>query len=131
VDGDNELLVRPSKMRVVFRAGFVLVGIAVHTEQSGDAEVVVPFAVGARDQPLGLIVSTEAIPRGPAEIVEPWNEQLIAAAWDALLRVAASAAAAAGVDEDHLPLLPIAFVADDNGLTVTPQARHRFDQIAK
>lgn len=131
VDGDNELLVRPSKMRVFFRAGFVLVGVHVYTEQSGEVEIVVPFAVGAPNDPRGLIVATESAPRGPAEIVEPWSGPLIAASWDALLRVATNVAAAAGVDEDHQPLLPMALVADDNGLSVTPQARHSFDRISR
>jgi hypothetical protein len=128
VDGDNELLVRPSKMRVVFRTGFALVGITVYTQQTGDVEVVVPFALGTPDQPLGLIAATETTPRGPAAIVDAWGDPLIAAAWDALLRVARDTAAAAGVDDAHQPLAPIALAADRHGLTVTPQARHAFDR---
>jgi hypothetical protein len=130
VDGDNELLVRLSKLRVVFQSGFALVGISVYTKQTGDVEVVVPFALGTPDQPLGLVAATETTPRGPAVIVETWGDPLIAAAWDALLRVATDTAAAAGVDEAHQPLVPLALTAGNNGLTVTPQARHPFDRKA-
>ena len=131
VDGDNELLVRPSKTRVVLRTGFVLIGISVNADQTGDVEIVVPFAVGAPNEPLGLIASTDAVPRGPDAIVTVWGDQLIAAAWDALLRFSAMTAGTAGVDEDHQPLLPMAIVADTNGLTVTPQARHTFDRVPR
>jgi hypothetical protein len=128
VDGDNELLVRPSRLRVVFQPGFALVGIAVHTEQTGDVEVVVPFALGRPDEPIGLVAATEPKPRGPAQIVDTWADPLVASAWDALLRVATDAAGAAGVDDQHERLLPAALVAGPSGLTVTPQARHAFDR---
>jgi len=131
VDGGNELLVRPSKTRTVFRPGFALVGITVHSEQTGDVEVVIPFALGAPNAPLGMIAATEKRPRGPQIIVDTWGEQLIAAAWDALLRVIGNLAAAGGVDVDHQPLIPMAVVADTNGLSVTPQARHAFDRIPR
>jgi len=128
VDGDNELVIRPNKLRVAFDAGYALIGIAVFTEQTGEAEVVVPFALGDPKQPFGLVVATEPLPRGPALIVETWGDQLIAAAWDALLEVATATAAAAGIDDGHEPLLPAAVMADKLGLRVTPQARHGFDR---
>jgi len=128
VDGDNELLVRPSKLRVVFQPGFALVGVAVYTQQTGDVEIVVPFALGTPDLPLGLVAATETAPRGPAPIVDVWGDPLIAAAWEALLRVAIDTAAAAGVDDAYQPLLPVALAASAHGLTVTPQARHLFDR---
>ncbi len=131
VDCGNELLVRPSKTRTVFRPGFVLIGISVHSELTGDVEIVIPFAVGAPNEPLGMIAATETRPRGPPIIVETWGEQLIAAAWEALLRVAADLAATGGIDLDHQPLIPMAIVADANGLSVTPQARHTFDRIPR
>lgn len=127
-DAGNELLVRPSKVRVVFEPGFALVAIPVYTEQSGDVEIVVPFALGKPGEPAGLIAATESSPRGPAHIVDIWGDPLIAAAWDALLQVSIDAAAEAGVDDDHQPLLPGALVADKDRLVVTPQARHGFDR---
>jgi len=115
-------------MRVVFKTGFALVGIAVYTEQTGDVEIVVAFALGKPGDPLGLVVATEKTPRGPSHIVEQWGDQLIAAAWDSLLRVATDVAATAGVDDENQPLLPIALTSGKTGLTITPQARHGFDR---
>jgi hypothetical protein len=110
------------------RAGFVFVGIAVYSEQTGDVEVVVPFAVGRADQRLGLIVATERRPRGPAAVVDQWGEQLIAAAWSALLDMTLHEAHDAGHDEHHEPLMPAAIMATDRALSITPQARHAFDR---
>jgi hypothetical protein len=127
VEGDDELLVHATRVRVVFREGIALVGIPVHTEQTGEVEVVVPFALGSPDEPLGLTAATEPTPRGPAELVEVWGDPFIATAWSALLRVAGGVAAGAGVDGHNLPLHPAALYAGREGLTVTPQARHSFD----
>jgi hypothetical protein len=129
-EGENELLVHAAAVRVVFLDGFVLVGIPVFTEQSGDVEIVVPFATGRVGAPLGLVVATESAPRGPAAIVEPWGDQLAAAAWWALVNVTTGVAAAAGVDARNEVLVPASLVARAGGLTITPQARHRFDQVA-
>jgi hypothetical protein len=103
VDGDSELLVFPLQARLVCRDALVLVGIPVSSEQSGDAEIVVPFAVGAP----GLVMATESSPRGPEAIVRRWGEPLIAAAWDALMAVVASLAAhgaAHAGDEIQIPV---------------------------
>jgi hypothetical protein len=129
-EGENELLVHAAAVRVVFLDGFVLVGIPVFTEQSGDVEIVVPFATGRFGAPLGLVVATESEPRGPAAIVEPWGDQLTAAAWSALVHVTTGVAAAAGVDARNEMLVPVSLIARADGLTITPQARHRFDQVA-
>jgi hypothetical protein len=127
VNGENELLVRTAQVRVVPRDGFVLVGIPVFTEQTGDAEVVVSFAVGRPGASLGLIMATEATPRGPPPIVERWGDQLTAAAWVALVKMTTGIAAAVGVDDQNAALLPAALVADPKGITVTPQAQHAID----
>jgi len=121
-DGEHELLVYPGRTRVLFQDGFVLVGVAVFTEQSGAVEISVPFAVGRASAPTGLMIATEPVPRGPALLVERWGDQLIAAAWQALLYVASGAAAAAGTDSTGQPLIPAAVAAGDTGLTVLPQA---------
>ncbi|HEX8693641.1 MAG TPA: hypothetical protein VF746_14555 [Longimicrobium sp.] len=127
-EGDDELLVHAGRVRVVFREGFALVGIPVHTGQTGEVEVVVPFALGSAGEPLGLTAATEPTPRGPAALVEVWGDPLIATAWGALLRVAGAVAAGAGVDDRNQPLHPGALAAGKEGLTVTPQARHAFDR---
>jgi hypothetical protein len=121
-DGEHELLVYPDRVRVLFRAGLVLTGITVYTEQTGTAEITVPFAVGSKSAPAGLMIVTEPVPRGPAIVVERWGDQLIAAAWQALVYLAGGIAAAAGTDHSGASLIPVALTANAAGLTVLPQA---------
>lgn len=125
---DAELLVRLSRTRVRFLDGLMLVGIPVFCEQTGDAEIVVAFAVGAEDAPAGMVIATERRPRGPALIVDRWGEALTAAAQRALIALAQGIAGAAGEDVDGAPLLPAALQASAEGLEITPQARHAFDR---
>ncbi len=122
-DGENELLVRPARLRVRFAEGLVLVGIPVFCEQTGETEVVVALAVGSPDAPAGLVMVTETVPRGPAVVVDRWGDALVAAAWDAVLDVAVGVAATAGDDAAGGPLLPAALAVTPAALAVLPQAR--------
>jgi hypothetical protein len=121
-DGEHEVLIHPGRVRVLFRDGFVLVGMTVFTEQTGTVEITVPFAVGTAAEPAGLMIATEPVPRGPALVVERWGDQLIAAAWQALVHLAGGIAASAGSDTAGAPLIPVALTASAAGLTVLPQA---------
>jgi hypothetical protein len=127
--GEDELLVQVNAVRLVLTEGFTMVEIPVFTEQSNDVNVVVPFAVGTDSSPLGLIMATETVPRGPAVIVQRWGEHLTAAAWQALVHVASGIAAASGTDQENQPLLPASLSASAGGLTVLPQATHAFDRL--
>lgn len=127
IENDDELLVRAGEVRIVFQDGFALVGIPVFSDQSGEAEVIVSFAMGRRGAPAGLVMAAETVPRGPPPVVERWGDQLLAAAWGALLDVSVDVAAAAGVDDQHQPLIPLSLVAHDQGIDITPQARHAID----
>jgi hypothetical protein len=127
---DAELLVRLSKIRVRLLDGLVLVGVPVFCEQTQDVEIVVAFAVGAKDAPAGMVIATESAPRGPAVIVDRWGDALTAAAHQALIALAQSIAGAAGQDVDGVPLLPAALEASPDGLQILPQARHAFDRRA-
>jgi hypothetical protein len=128
VRGDDALLVRVGDVRLLTRDGFVLVQIPVYTDQTRDAEVVVSFAVGSPDAPLGLIIGTEPVPRGPAIVTETWGDELTAAAFEALIAFAAAVAGASGVDDGHQPLLLAGIVASREALAITPQARHAVDR---
>ena len=121
-DGEHELLIYPGRARLLLQDGFALVGISVYAEQTGAVEIAVPFAVGRPSAPTGLMIATEPVPRGPALLAERWGDQLIAAAWHALLNLAAGVAAAAGTDTGGAPLIPVSLTADPGGLTVLPQA---------
>jgi hypothetical protein len=126
--GEDELLVRAAAVRLLIRDGIVLLSVPVFTDQTGDAEVVVPFAVGREQAPIGLSMATEPVPRGPSIVVERWGGELVAACWQALVRVAGAVAGAAGVDVTSQPLLPVSLQATPDGLVVLPQARHAFDR---
>lgn len=125
---DAELLVHLGETRVRFLDGLVLVGISVYCEQTKDVEVVVPFAVGSKDLPAGMVIATETAPRGPDVIVDRWGDQLIAAAQTALVALSQGIAGAAGTDVYGKSLLPAALEASPDGLQITPQARHSFDR---
>jgi|SRR5215217_947313 len=109
-DAGAELVVRPEAAGVACEDGLVLVTLPVASEQTGEAEVVVPFAVGTAGVDAGLFMATQTRPRGPEAIVDRWAEPLVAAAWDALVRLAVDVAGAA-------PPTGIAATAD--GLRVT------------
>jgi hypothetical protein len=128
--GDDELLVFTADARLVTADGFAVVAVHVYSEQTGDAQITVPFALGSATAPLGLVMGTESVPRGPALIVQRWGEHLQGAAWQALLHLASGVAAAAGVDDQNQPLLPAALIVSVTGVGVLPQARHTFDRAA-
>jgi hypothetical protein len=94
-DADAELVLHPSRARIACDDGLVKVLIPVYTEQTDEADILVPFAVGRPDAPAGLIMATETRPRGPHMVVDRWAEPLLAAAWEALVGVAVDAAAPA------------------------------------
>ena len=87
------------------------IGRKVSCDQAAEAMIEVPFAVGSKDLPAGLVFATEERPRGPEGIVDAWSEALIAFAWRLMLTVAIRIAAQSGVDEDGAGLVPIALTA--------------------
>jgi hypothetical protein len=127
-DGDSELVVHATRTRVALIPGTVLLGIPVECDQTGPAEVAVPFAIGRPDFPAGMVMSAPRRPDGPPAIVERWGAIVVAAAYRALLDVITAAAATAGVDRDGNALIPGAVTADERTLVVTPQARHAIDR---
>lgn len=130
VRGDDELLVHAQDVRLVPREGFLLVAIPVYTDQTRETEVVVTFATGSPGAPLGLVVATEPVPRGHPIVVEVWGAELTAAAWQTVIAVASRVAAETGVDVDNQALLPAGLVASNDGVAITPQARHPVDREA-
>jgi hypothetical protein len=128
VRGDDELLLRTHEVRLLPRDGFLLVSLPVYSDQTQDTEVVVTFATGRPDAPLGLIMAAEERPRGDPVVVETWGDELTAAAWETVIGMASGLAAEAGVDVDNRSLLPAALSASRDAVVVTPQARHRIDR---
>jgi hypothetical protein len=128
-DGDSELLVDPARSQALVDEGLVLVVLGVDCDQTGPAEVVVPFAVGSEGATAGMIMTTERVPRGPVVVTGRWGEALVAMAWEALVAVAAGLSRHVGADLDAAPLIPGALVATSGSITVVTQARHRADRL--
>jgi hypothetical protein len=68
------------------------------------------------------------VPRGPAVVVDRWQDALVALAWQALLDAAAGLSAAAGRDPDGAGLVPTGWSGSTQGLAIRAQARHPFDR---
>lgn len=128
VRGDSELAVHTAGLRVALARGLLVVGVRVECDQTGPAEVTVPFALGSRELAAGMVMATPARPDGPALLVEQWGAVVAAAVYRAVLDVATAAAATVGLDRDRKPLLPGAVSTDGKVLTIIPQARHAIDR---
>jgi hypothetical protein len=129
-EGEAEIVAHLGQTRVAVLDGLVLVGITLESEQTGRAEIAVPFAVGTEDDLAGTVAVAERVPRGPAALVERWGDAVIAAAWEALVEVADEVARQAGVDTEGNPLTAGALVARRGVLSVVPQARFSFERPA-
>lgn len=129
VRNDSELLVHAGRITLTLADGLVVVRVPVACTEVGSTQVEIPFAVGSKERPAGMIVATEDQPRGDERLMALWGEPLIAFAWRALLKVASQVAASAGVDEDGNGLVPIAVSASPDGLVVHTLARHTFDRV--
>jgi hypothetical protein len=128
---DSELLVQADHVRVQLDDGLVLVTIPVSCDQFPSVEVQVPFAVGGKETPAGVLVATEEHPRGPDLIVDIWGEALTAFAWQTFLTILTKVAAQAGVDADGAGLIPAAITAGTDGLKILTMARHSFDRVQR
>jgi hypothetical protein len=129
VRDDSELLVHVGRTTLTLADGLVLVRVPVMCNEVGSTVVEIPFAVGSKERPAGMIAATEDHPRGDERLMALWGEPLVAFAWRALLKVAAQAAAAVGVDADGNALIPIALSASPDALVVQTLARHSFDRV--
>lgn len=85
-DAESELLVWPGRTRVKFAPGFVLVELAVATDQTGEAQLVLAYKVGASPNEASLTAVSEARPRGDAVLATRWAEPVTQLVWFALLR---------------------------------------------
>ncbi len=128
VRGDSELAVHADRTRVALGKGTLVVGVRVECDQTGPAEVAVPFALGSDDLRSGLVMAVPARADGPPLVVEQWGAVIVAAVYRALLDVMSAVAASAGIDRDGMPLIPGAVSTDGATLTVVPQARHAVDR---
>ena len=124
----SELAVITGKIAVTLDDGLAIVAIPVSCDQLS-ATIQVPFAMGGKDTPAGMVIATEDRPRGNALIVDLWGEALTAYAWKLLLTVMHRVALQSGIDEDGAGLVPVALTATKEGITLAPMARHTFDRV--
>lgn len=85
-DAESELLVWPARTRVRLAPGFVLVELAVATDQTGEGHLVLAYKIGASPNEASLTAVSEARPRGDALLAARWAEPVTQLVWFALLR---------------------------------------------
>lgn len=88
-DAGAELVLWPGRVTLALEDGLIRVSLPVLTEQSGPAEIVAAFATGTSEAPAGMFAATRVRPSGPDVVLDRWAEPLVAATWQALLRLAA------------------------------------------
>jgi hypothetical protein len=122
--GSSELTVHTAGLTFACDPGLVTIGVPVSCDQVPKAVVTVSLAVGTEAAPTGLLMSTFAVPQGPAAIVDVWAGAITAFAWEALLHLAQQLSAEVGVDASKQPLVPALVGAASGVLLVQPMARH-------
>jgi hypothetical protein len=85
----DELQLDPDKLRVATHDRLILVAVPVSCKET-KGEATVAFACNPVKAPLGLVLATEATPRGPRLIVERWGEAITACAWVSLVEALSS-----------------------------------------
>lgn len=124
VDGANELRVLLDRTTLTCAPGFVTVSLTVECEELREPQRLdVAFAVGRKDKPTGLLMSTFDRVQGPALIAEYWSGALSAFAWEALVTTAQQLAGAVGKDAGGKPLVPGSIAADTDALLLGAMSR--------
>ena len=126
VDGESELAVNFSQMKLGLADGLMNVVIPVRCDQTGEASVEVTFACGTADAPAGLYAAAPRRPHGLELIVATWGDALVAVAWQCVLGMVTGVAGASGKDQRGNVLVPVEMIVSAKGITIVPMARHRF-----
>lgn len=85
-DAESELLVYPARTHVKFAPGFVFVELAVSADQTGDAQLLFAYKIGATPNEASLTAVSENRPRGDATLATRWAEPATRLVWFAMLR---------------------------------------------
>ncbi len=129
----DSVLVLLDSVTVTTADGLVTVGLDVACDEAASAagdlrsHVDIDLVVGTAERPTGLLAAAP-VPRGPAVVVDRWQDALVALAWQGLLDAAAGLSAAAGRDPDGAGLVPTGWSGSKQGLAIGAQARHPFDR---
>jgi hypothetical protein len=122
--GAAELLVHTDQVGFSASPGVLQVGITVECDQVAEPAVVtVSFVTGTVENPRGLFLATFERPAGPAPVVAVWADALTAFAWESVITLATTLAAAAGQDAQGRALVPGMIAASRGAFQVLPMPR--------
>ena len=122
--GASELALELARTSLRCDPGLVTVVVTVRCDQLPEpTPLEVPFAVGTRDAPAGLVMSTFTRPAGPTIVTDLWSEAVSAYAWECVLELARRVTARLGTDTAHRALVPGGIGADKGLLLIQPMAR--------
>lgn len=122
--GDSELLVHSDKTTIACSAGVVTIKVMVECDQCKAIQIPVPFGVGTKKSPSGLVMTTFTDLEGPSTVVDVWSDAINAFAWETLIEVARTVSAQVGKDSTGRPLVPGSIAAAAGKLLIQPIARN-------
>jgi hypothetical protein len=123
-EGASELALDLARTSLRCDPGLVTVVVTVRCDQVTEPTTLeVPFAVGTRDAPAGLVMSTFSRLAGPRIVTDLWSEAVTAFAWECVLELARRVTARLGTDTAKQALVPGGIGADKGLLLIQPMAR--------
>jgi hypothetical protein len=121
----SELEVDTAGVRLRCQDGLVTVTVPVRCDELPEgARLAVPLAVGTREAPTGLVMSTFTRLDGPELVTARWSNAVTAFAWESLLELARRLTARLGSDATGRPLVPGGIASASGLLLLQPMARH-------
>ncbi len=128
----SELWVDTGTIALACREGLVTISVTVSCDQiAKPVTIAVPIAVGTKDAPSGLVMSTLTHVDAPQIINERWSDAITAFAWEALLELARRLCNNLGRDAAGLPLIPGAIASARDALLIQPMSRHDLSALGK
>jgi hypothetical protein len=122
--GASELAVDLTKTALRCDSGLITVVVTVTCDQAKEpTQLEVPFAVGTRDAPAGLVMSTFTRLVGPRIVTDLWSEAVTAFSWECILELARRVTERLGTDTAKQALVPGGIGADKGVLLIQPMAR--------
>lgn len=122
--GASELALDLAKTTLRCDLGLITVVVTVTCDQVKEpTQLEVPFAVGTRDAPAGLVMSTFTRLAGPRIVTDLWSEAVTAYAWECVLELARRVTARLGTDTANRALVPGGIGAVKGVLLIQPMAR--------
>jgi hypothetical protein len=106
VDKGDEVLVHLESAQVRMLNGTLLVSVDLETDQTGRSPLVVALAMGAANDPAGLVAVTDDLPQGNGQLASRWGRVLQDAVWGALIQLVRDHALERGLAPRSLTVTP-------------------------